>query len=298
MTASYRKYPLTRIVSVRELVSADYVPGAFRGGHIHAHPEAWELCCCLRGQMSCLHGEELRELREGELLFVAPGTPHDAKLARGENVGLFVSFTCAGDGVRLLSEGVLPVSEGQRQLLDRLVDELRGAFELRGDRLRIARFRPSRTSPPGAEQMISTCLEQLIIGFLRKRAAQDGETALVCGCFSEAERALATRIDEYIGAHLCGDVSVARLCRELHYGRTQLCSVYKRATGRSVHEAVSALRLERARQLLADASLSVAQVAERAGYSSAPYFSRRFRAAMGCSPTAYRGRTASAQQST
>jgi len=50
---------------------------------------------------------------------------------------------------------------------------------------------------------------------------------------------------------------------------------------------IAAQRLERARQLLEEGSSTVSQIAEQVGFSSPQYFSRKFFAAHGCSPTQY-----------
>ena len=48
---AYTKYPLSRIVSVQEIVSADYVRGNKLSVWHHVHQEAWELCFCMRGEV-------------------------------------------------------------------------------------------------------------------------------------------------------------------------------------------------------------------------------------------------------
>jgi AraC-like DNA-binding protein len=58
--------------------------------------------------------------------------------------------------------------------------------------------------------------------------------------------------------------------------------------GRAFAELRDAVRLERARALLADPTLSVAQVAQRLGYRDAANFSRAFRRQTGMPPSAFR----------
>jgi AraC-like DNA-binding protein len=58
--------------------------------------------------------------------------------------------------------------------------------------------------------------------------------------------------------------------------------------GRAFAELRDAVRHERARALLADPALSVAQVAQRLGYRDAANFSRAFRRQAGVPPSEYR----------
>lgn len=66
--------------------------------------------------------------------------------------------------------------------------------------------------------------------------------------------------------------------------------------GRAFAELRDAVRLERARALLADPALSVAQVAQQLGYRDAANFSRAFRRQAGMPPTAFRRHRADATQ--
>lgn len=77
-----------------------------------------------------------------------------------------------------------------------------------------------------------------------------------------------------------------------HLGRTpgHLTTVVGRATGRTVQQWITERRMREARRLLVDTDLTVAEIASRVGYRDAGYFGRRFRAAHGTSPVAWRSR--------
>jgi len=65
---------------------------------------------------------------------------------------------------------------------------------------------------------------------------------------------------------------------------------FQRILGRSMNREIQQARLERAKRLLTETDLSVAQVAPAAGFDSANYLSRLFHRALGMSPSAYRRR--------
>jgi transcriptional regulator GlxA family with amidase domain len=72
----------------------------------------------------------------------------------------------------------------------------------------------------------------------------------------------------------------------------QLERIFRAQLSRGIHEHYLSLRLNRARQLLRETSLSVLDVAMTMGFASASQFSRSFRAAFDHSPrdTATRAR--------
>ena len=74
----------------------------------------------------------------------------------------------------------------------------------------------------------------------------------------------------------------------MHVSEQHLCRLFKRSLGESPLHCAQLLRLEQAGSLLDRTDLSVAEIAERLGYSSQFHFSRSFKQAYGLSPTAYR----------
>ena len=95
------------------------------------------------------------------------------------------------------------------------------------------------------------------------------------------------RINSYINRHLHESITVEDLCRELHYGRSKIFSVYKKTTGTSINTYITQQRLERARQLLEKGNCTVTKVAEQVGFTSLQYFSRKFTEANGVTPSRY-----------
>jgi transcriptional regulator GlxA family with amidase domain len=66
--------------------------------------------------------------------------------------------------------------------------------------------------------------------------------------------------------------------------------LFKRATGMHFTEHLSRVRVERARNLLANPHLRVSEVAFEAGFQSLTHFNRVFKKILGQSPTKYRSR--------
>ena len=69
---------------------------------------------------------------------------------------------------------------------------------------------------------------------------------------------------------------------------SHFCRVFKRATGATPHQFVMKARLDRARDLLGQSGLSVAQVAEMTGFTSQSHFTRAFRQYSGQTPSGWR----------
>ena len=92
----------------------------------------------------------------------------------------------------------------------------------------------------------------------------------------------------YIKQRFHKDFSLDELCKDLFVSKNSLCSKFRRVMNCSVMEYRSFLRISRAKELLESGRLSLGEVAERCGYSSANYFSLVFKKAVGISPMNYR----------
>ena len=70
---------------------------------------------------------------------------------------------------------------------------------------------------------------------------------------------------------------------------------FRKAVGRTVHEELERIRLERAKRLLLETDHPITRVAEAAGFASPSYLRRSFAATFGVTPARYRrqGRTPS-----
>lgn len=92
-------------------------------------------------------------------------------------------------------------------------------------------------------------------------------------------------IRQYLDENFDHPVSLTMLENQFHYSRFYIEKEFKRLTGESVIKYCAARRLNAARQLLADCS--VTETAERLGFSSVFVFSRAFKNQWGISPAGY-----------
>jgi AraC family transcriptional regulator len=95
------------------------------------------------------------------------------------------------------------------------------------------------------------------------------------------------RIIERMRCFSC-DLSLQALANESGYSRVHFIRMFRAATGYSPHNYLLSLRLERARELLRNPSLSLIDIALDCGFSSHSHMSRLFHKSVGVTPSAYR----------
>lgn len=102
-----------------------------------------------------------------------------------------------------------------------------------------------------------------------------------------ADEIVATAI-RYIREHACEGIQVIDVVDQVPVSRVSLETRFKEAIGRTMHEEIQRVRLERVKQLLRATDLPIRIIAERAGFRYSEYLSNLFRRETGQTPGAYR----------
>jgi LacI family transcriptional regulator len=92
----------------------------------------------------------------------------------------------------------------------------------------------------------------------------------------------------FIREHACEGINVKDLLRAVPQSRRRLESEFQRLFGRTPHQEILRVQVERARQLLLQTNLPLPDVAERAGFAHGEYLSVVFKRLTGIPPSQYR----------
>ena len=92
----------------------------------------------------------------------------------------------------------------------------------------------------------------------------------------------------YVNNHVSEPLAVGSLAKRMNMDESYFCRYFTRYLRMPPSRYVARLRMETARNLLFQTSLSLQEIAEQVGYSNAFVLSKKFRAYYGQSPTKYR----------
>ena len=96
------------------------------------------------------------------------------------------------------------------------------------------------------------------------------------------------RAKEYIQAHITEPLSLKQVAGAVNLSSSHFCRIFSETTGFTLTEYVARTRVEKAKALLADASVRVSEVTFAVGFGSISQFNTVFRKFVGMSPTQYR----------
>lgn len=101
------------------------------------------------------------------------------------------------------------------------------------------------------------------------------------------QQELPVRIDEYISTHFTEDINAVSICKKFDIGKTQLYEIARQNYGIGIAEHIRNLRIEKAKRLLEDSELPLAEIASRCGFSDYNYFITVFKRVVGVPPKKY-----------
>jgi AraC family transcriptional regulator len=139
----------------------------------------------------------------------------------------------------------------------------------------------------GHEIVLDALVEQAVVQLLRRHANISRRDELELSRVGLVDRRV-RRAVELMHARLDRELPLEELAAAAYLSPFHFARLFKKATGASPHAYLAALRIERARQLLAATDLSVTEIGSRVGYQSPSHFGKAFRRATGRAPRAFR----------
>lgn len=231
--------------------------------------DAWFLIIPISGCFSYTMQGKTQTVSEGELCFFPPGVAFDRQVIEELQMHYIrIEWNCTDE--ELVRAGCYPV--GRIDVSDR--HRLHGSL----------RMLQSVFNNCAAEQ------SEAVLHYVRDiwmQALNDHTNTFhqlpLCTDDPVADRAIA-----YINAHFHEAISIADVAAYCGVSHIQLTNRLTRAVGISPIKYLTNQRIQKARKLLAESTLSVARIAAMCGYENQFYFSKRFRMTVGLSPQQYR----------
>lgn len=99
---------------------------------------------------------------------------------------------------------------------------------------------------------------------------------------------LASEVAAYMENHLTQRMDLERLCEEFFVSKNTLYRAFRNRFGTTVNQYLTSLRVERAKRLLTETEMAIAEVATAVGIEDYHYFCRVFTRRTGTAPGAFR----------
>ena len=280
---SYIIKPIRKIIDVKSIVTILYYELSKDFDYAGESHDFWEMVYVDKGEIVATSDGVRHIVPQGSAIFHKPNEFH--RLAANGTIApnvFIITFVCTSRDMQFFNEKITEIPAKLRSYIADIIDE----------RLII------RSDPPGtdtvngravgiaSEQMVKLYLEQFLILLLR------GEEAAKPGRFS-AEREdwdnqLVNDMIHYLQEHIYQELSISDLCRRFCYSKTQLSKVFKEATGSTIMDYYTRLKIKEAKYMIREGDLNFSQIAVQLSFDNPQYFSRTFKRSAGMTPKEYK----------
>ncbi len=188
------------------------------------------------------------------------------------------------DMIAVVKQGETAAGDPSEKVVQAVTESYRGAVEIKRDRIVFHTERVSAVDIFSIEKLISGMEDRL-----KGRMISFGS-----GTFSYRDSF--TSLRDEIFRHPEKEWNIEQITRSIGLSKSHFHRIYKELFDTNCKDDIISSRMEKAKWLLENTSLSVSQISEQCGYSNNSHFIRQFSSRMGMTPSAYRKRNGQKKQ--
>lgn len=152
----------------------------------------------------------------------------------------------------------------------------------------------ARHPRPDDALLVQALIVRMMVAFKRRVKNSPADAAAVPPAAAPAtlhrnhNRAVVERVELVLQQHFHEDLTREDLAGQLNLSPGHLARLYRSVTGQTLHDRITQLRMEAAKDLLLNSTFSITQIAFEVGYTSFSHFSKIFKDLEGITPGDYR----------
>ena len=288
LSFDYMDTPERRVVSL----AADGVPCVpvlgfdayrrqWRAAPIHVHDECVEISLCLRGNLEFEMGGKRYPFRPGSVFVARPDEPHRLRSYPKGMSKYWLLFRLRARGERILGFSAKETAwlvQELTHLPQRLFAGTKGILAAFKRLFALCDNLPARSVPRRVR--IRAAVVELLLEIV--------EAAHTTTAQQSPERI--ADVIAAVRADLARCWTIDELATRVGCSHSKLLLAFKQQTGAPPHAFLLACRIERAKELLATGSDSVATIARALGFASPQHFAGHFKLATGQTPREWRAK--------
>ncbi len=285
-TKKFYMHKISNLLNIQKIVTIHYQVLEKNYVFPEEQHDFWEINYADKEDIFVVIDGERIELKQGEIYFIQPNKPHFVETQNKEPNLFIISFTCRSESMNFFSDKKCFVPENHRYLLQNIMAEADGTFELPDFDPNLNKLKLRESPNLGGEQIIKNCLETLLIYLLR--AAQNRSTTQEFFVSKiEDSNELEDEIVRILRANVYGKFSLKELSACLHYGTTRLCTFFREKTGKSIYQTYLKFKIDEAKKLIRKGK-SFTEIADLLCFDSISTFTFVFKKHVLMTPGEYR----------
>lgn len=286
ISQKFYRHKFANILNVNKIVtihyqrlSKDYV------SKTETH-DFWEINYADKDKFSVMVGDKQITLNVGELLLIPPNVPHFLTSGKSEPNAFIISFTCSSKAMELFTEEKYAVSDNLRYLLQNVMSEAEQTFNIPEFNPDLTKLELKEQPRFGGEQVIKNSLELLLLYLIREKSNDKFTTEFFLSKVAPSTD-LQDEIVRILNSKIYENFKLDDLCEALHYGKTFICTTFKKKTGKSIYQTYLKLKIDESKKLIRK-GLTFSSISEKLCFDSVAHFTETFKKYIGMTPSEYK----------
>ncbi len=282
----FYKHKIANFLNVQKIVTIHYQEPEKHYVSKEERHDFWELIYADKKDFYIVKDEEKILLKQGEMAFIKPDQSHRVECLDEEPNIFIISFECRSESMSFFEDKQYPVPDKYRYLLQNVMSEANETFQIPDFDPDLNRLELKDNPNLGGEQVLKNQLELLLIYMLRQANNQNYQQEYFVSQITSSND-LQDEIVCFLSSRIYDTLSLDDLCAKLHYGKTRLCSFFKKKTGMSIYQTYLKLKIDEAKKLIRRGN-SFASVSGKLYFDSVSHFSLIFKKYTGMTPREYK----------
>ena len=276
---------IKKVFSINKIITVHYFEYEKDYSFIGESHNFWEIVYVDRGEIEIEMDNEIKRLEQGNIAFHEPGEYHNLR-ANGivaPNL-IIITFICSSPAMSFFKKRVLPLSDIEKHLLATIIQETIQGFSSPLEDTFLSGLTRRDDAIFGAEQMISSSLEQLLISLYRNFGEiRKNSTTVKRGI----EQDVLSNVLSFLQDNICEKLTLPQIADAVGISCTGLKTLFKERMGEGVISHFSNMKMNIAKAMIREGKYNISQISAYLGFDSIHFFSRRFKQLTGMSPTEY-----------
>ena len=283
----YYKHKIQNLLVISKIITIHYFEfeKSFRtAGEAH---DFWEIVYADKSDILCTADERPVTLREGEMLFHKPNEFHTLS-ANGVNAPnvFIISFECKSPAISFFEDKKIRLDKNLRGYIYSIIGESKKTFNLPYCDPNMKKLILQKRPTLGGEQLIKNLLEILLINIMRSLTeTEEGNTTFIRP--HERGKKLIDDICQYLRANVCSSLNMDKISDYICYSKAYIFKEFKKTIGKTIFEYYTELKIEYAKQLLREHTLTIREISEQLSFDTPNYFSKTFKKVTNYTPSLY-----------
>ena len=288
----YVKHSVSNIIMISKIITIDYLKYTKDFCFTGERHDFWEMVYCDKESVIIRSDDDEFCMEQGYITFHKPNEFHGIR-ANGENDSnaFIVCFETKSPLMHYFDKKIIPISQDLKEIIHKINVTGHAAFELPNYTKRTsvrhenARYIVKKNAAVGSQQLVRIYMELFLIFLMRHSEEELGSQVFMSK--KSLDSHLVDGIITYMKKNIYERITMKDICSQFYYGKTYLAETFKNALGHSMMQHLAILKIEEAKKLLENKTVTVSEISARLKYESPQYFSRRFKAITGMPPSEY-----------